>query len=104
MASLWEILEPSNLSYDTQLGFTQDDSGSSPPNAVEGWIRTGHFANSAGLAGDSNCNAYMSAEPQDFGTIVFLGRDWNASATIISPWIAGGHPCNSPFRVWCVQD
>jgi hypothetical protein len=43
MASLWEILDPSNLSYDTSLGATVADSGSGPPNG-SGWIRTGFIA------------------------------------------------------------
>jgi hypothetical protein len=42
MASLWEILDPSNLSYDTSLGFTLADSGSGPPASSLGWIRTGN--------------------------------------------------------------
>ena len=32
MASLWEIHDPSNLRYDTELGFTTDDSGFGPPH------------------------------------------------------------------------
>lgn len=40
MASLWEIHDPSNLRYDTELGFVQDDSGFGPPIEF-GWIRTG---------------------------------------------------------------
>ena len=31
MASLWEILDTSNLRYNTELGFTQEDSGFGPP-------------------------------------------------------------------------
>ena len=31
MASLWEILNPSNLRYDTELGVVVGDSGFGPP-------------------------------------------------------------------------
>ena len=45
MASFREIRDTSNLSYDTQLGFTQDDFGLGPPGGFAGWIRTGYDAN-----------------------------------------------------------
>jgi hypothetical protein len=31
MANLFEMSDPSNLAYDTTLGFTTDDSGDGPP-------------------------------------------------------------------------
>lgn len=40
MASLW-ILDPSNLSYDTNLGISLADAGFGPPVVAPGWIRTG---------------------------------------------------------------
>ena len=36
MASLWEILDPSNLRYNTTLGFTTQDSGFGPPSIARG--------------------------------------------------------------------
>ena len=48
MASLWEILDPSNLKYDTGRGYINDDSGSGAPANVIGWIRTGGPASGAG--------------------------------------------------------
>src|SRR5437899_259888 len=42
MASLWEIHEPSNLSYNTTLGLTGKDTGQGPPSGLSGWIRTGY--------------------------------------------------------------
>ena len=44
MASIWEIIDVSNLRYDTARGFTRPDSGSGPPQWEEGWIRTGDAA------------------------------------------------------------
>jgi len=40
-ASLWEILDVSNLEYDQDLGATSDDSGHGPPSSIGGWILTG---------------------------------------------------------------
>jgi hypothetical protein len=105
MASLWEILDVSNLSYDKQLGFAQDDSGSGPPNAMQGWVRTGYDAHSAGLTpGADNCNAYLSSDSSEFGTQVYLSRLWTVPPTMISPWIANSAQCDWSSRVWCVRD
>jgi hypothetical protein len=104
MASLWEILDTSNLRYDTQLGLTRADSGSGPPTAF-GWIRTGHVAAITDFAGFGNCNAYTSADSSHRGTIVTLSPvEWNSPARVVSPWDAASFECNLPLRVWCVQD
>jgi hypothetical protein len=106
MASLWEILDPSNLRYDTELGFVQDDSGFGPPIEF-GWIRTGGTANVAPLRGFSNCNAWTSAVELDFGTVVGLGDVWapiSPTAHVISPWETNVFPCEFARRVWCMQD
>jgi plastocyanin len=40
-ASLWEIMDPSSLKYDTTLGKTSDDSDQGPPTYQSvGWVRT----------------------------------------------------------------
>ena len=57
MASVWEIHEPSNLRYDTNLGFNLDDSGLGPPTGPGGWIRTGLVSNVSGVTGVGNCAA-----------------------------------------------
>jgi hypothetical protein len=105
MASLWEIFDTSNLKYDTALGLTTADSGLGPPH-VAGWIRTGSVtAETGNVAGIGNCNAWMSADANDFGTEVRLPVFWNfTSATDISPWDAAVIRCNAPIHVWCVQD
>jgi len=56
-ASLWEILDPSNLKYNTTLGYTQADSGQGPPTNALGWVRTGYLSNTSTTAGQGNCNA-----------------------------------------------
>jgi hypothetical protein len=97
-ASLWEILDPSNLRYDTVLGFTTDDSGSGPPAAVSGWIRTGSAAADSGSAG-VNCNAYTNNTGE--GTIVEL--DWGETSGSF-PWASADEGCNLTRHVWCVQN
>jgi hypothetical protein len=106
MASLWEIHDPSNLRYDTQLGTTKADSGFGPPNFF-GWIRTGNIPGGVGFGletGQANCGAWTSPGingPR--GTIASLG--WSTSfLDLPSPWVAVTAGCEFPFRVWCVQD
>lgn len=106
MASLWEILDPSNMRYDTQLGATLQDSGFGPPvgDFSEGWIRTGGGAATSQIIGLGNCNAWMSARPEDSGTVVKLDFPSNAFGVAISPWFAFLNTCNVDVKVWCVQD
>jgi hypothetical protein len=104
MAALYEILDPSNFKYDTQLGLIRDDSGSGPPTNVTGWIRTGSAANGSGQPGFGNCNAWTSASLTDSGTAVALSIDFD-SVQVISPWVAVTPTCSSAgIRVWCAQD
>jgi len=104
MASVWEIFDPSNLRYDTELGFTLADSGFGPPTAF-GWVRTGHLGNSSDFAGFSNCNAYTTADSSYKGTIVQLSPvEWNLPARVVSPWNAATFECNLGPPVWCVQE
>ncbi|SRR6266496_1240567 len=110
MASLWEIHEPSNLRYDTTLGFTADDSGSGPPTGKSalGWIRTGLPAASSGN-GLANCNAWTSNASTDFGSTASLSADWEGifnPPSPAAPWesIALGCDDQVHVRVWCVQD
>jgi len=103
MASLWEIHEPSNLIYNTELGSTLGDSGFGPPD-VQGWIRTGQSANDFGNAGAANCNVWTSAFSQDEGTSALLDQNWAEPAVRSSPWQFGSDSCSARKHVWCVQD
>ena len=104
MASLWEILDPSNLKYDTTLGFTIDDAGAGPPTAFSGWIRTGTKASGFRPAPRANCHAWESSSALDFGTLVRLSGAWSFEGVTVSPWSPNHESCSVPQHVWCVQD
>lgn len=104
MASIYEILDVSNLRYDTGRGYTLPDSGSGPPQYSYGWVRTGDIAQVAVAAGWANCNVWTSASAADYGTVVGLDYYWDDSATVRSPWDADLLDCSVEARVWCVED
>ena len=90
MASLWEIHEPSNLRYDTDLGATLDDSGFGPP-ALPGLVRTGGDA--IFTFGRPNCRAWTRNSANDSGTIANLNFDL---PTEVSPWRVSSSVCSTP--------
>ena len=106
MASLWEIWDPSNLRYNTDLGLKSDDSGLGPPSEEVGWIRTGSPAGVSGPPGKGNCNLWTEGDPiKAGGTVVWLSGSWNSADSVypVSPWIPSFGGC-IPRPVWCVQD
>lgn len=116
MSSMWEIVDPSNLKYDTSLGATTADSGFGPPTLVvvnadlifnRGWVRTGARSSSlsAGDPGLRNCDAYTSDAENAVGTVAWLPRDW--ATTLLhptAPFDVEVAVCSTPQQVWCVQD
>ena len=104
MASLWEIFDTSNLTYNTELGLTLDDSGLGPPVLNGGRVRTGATASGINEPGVGNCQAWTSAEHVDWGTQVALPNNWVGNVQQINPWQAGTIECDSLRRVWCKQD
>ena len=106
MASLWEILDPSHLEYNTTLGYAFDDSGKGPPTGVVSWVRTGYAANTDGVAGQANCNAWTSASGSHVGTHAYLPDEWTAGAEDIHVWevTLSVWTCSAYLRVWCVED
>jgi hypothetical protein len=112
MASMWEILEPSNLEYNTTLGQTTGDSGQGPPSIVSGitygWVRTGYNATGTPLLGpgEANCNAwtYGGGGSDINGTIASLVSDWTSGAQGIHVWQVDWERCYATFPVWCVED
>lgn len=107
MASMWEILDPSNLVYDFNLGATEDDSGQGPPGDLEGWIRTGNNASGSGSPGSANCNAWTTQFDAS-GTVVQLPQSsWGLGErpySAITPWRAFTRGCQFASNVWCVED
>ena len=103
MASMWEILQPSSLKYDTQRGATLADSGLGPPARL-GWIRTGQVASGSNTVGVGNCQAWTSNTGPDQGTTVDFQVNWSSPALVISPWNAQTLICSSTAPVWCVED
>jgi hypothetical protein len=103
MASIYEILDVSNLRYDTVRGNVKDDSGLGPPQTLSGWIRTGE---ASGFPGNqvqlSNCNAWTSSSPSHYGTKAFLGADWLAAA--LPYWRGITASCDLSNPVWCIED
>jgi len=108
MASLWEILEPSNLQYDTVLGYTAADSGEGPPVwggfGDYGWVRTGNVSDVSATAGLANCAIWTSSIGGQSGTTAALPWNWTAGLSNVHVWDVTTWPCSTELRVWCVED
>ncbi len=103
MASLWEIIDPSNLKYNSDLGYTQADSGQGPPANVQGWVRTGYNGDTFTTPGQGNCNVWDSDSSSHQGTQTHLPANWDGEYDTYV-WEVGTAGCNSSPRVWCVAD
>ncbi len=123
MASIWEILDPSNLQYDYQNGYTKADSGFGPPTGVFGWIRTGSDFDvdvdpyRAGLA---NCGGWTTTTQLARGTVASLHDRWiripvfgdlfldtqkfELFDNAFPWWDTGAALCYTDHAVWCVSD
>jgi len=102
-ASLWEILDPSNLKYDTILGDNRPDSGKGPPSYTLGWVRTGSSSNNSHNPGLANCSNWELES--GFGTVVSLTTNWTDSSNRdIFVWDAAFQPCSQNIQVWCMED
>lgn len=104
MASLWEILDPSNLAYNTALGHTSLDSGQGPPSDYLGWVRTGSYSSPADIVGAGNCIAWTSRVTGQHGSMVRLSWQWAADNEDIGVWLAATGDCHNVYRVWCIED
>jgi hypothetical protein len=103
-ASLWEILDPSNLKYNTDLGYTLADSGQGPPSFFGGWVRTGYTSSTDNTAGVGNCNAWTSSDSGHRGTWAHLPDDWTAGGEDMHVWEVYTGLCHQSGYVWCVAD
>jgi hypothetical protein len=106
-ASLWEILDPSILKYNTDLGMVRDDSGQGPPTLpfVGGWVRTGFGRSGSTTPGIGNCDGWDSSSDSDSGTLARLPSYWTAGQDI-HVWQVDTVTCNTDVlvRVWGVAD
>ena len=108
MASIYEILDPSNLRYATEVAnaATKGDSGQGPPQATAGWVRTGDDSSfSSAIHGLDNCSVW-SQSAVGFGTMVGVFDFWNGTTatTRNAPWASLLELCSGDQRVWCVED
>ena len=103
MASLWEIVDPSNLLYNTTLGWTRADSGAGP-TTFRGWVRTGYSAYSSNTAGRANCNAWTTSNSGLYGTTAALPNTWDAGWQDLHVWNVQTYECDDTNYVWCVAD
>ncbi len=112
-ASLWEILDTSNLEYAGERidAFSGDaDMGEGPPVGGKGlgrpgWIRTGYNNSNTGVTGQANCDAWTSVNPAHYGTLAGLSYEWGAGTTEdIFVWNVELGNCEYRTGVWCVED
>ena len=106
MASLWEILDVSNLTYDFNhpAANVKSDSGFGPPSFWNGWVRTGYDSSASSTTGTGNCNNWTSRLDTAYGVSVRLSNSWEVNPGDISTWDATSFPCNYSGPVWCVGD
>ncbi len=115
-ASIWEILNTSDLHYNTALGRTNANSGNGAPAATShstfadfpsGWIRTGG-------ANDPNCINWTSSNRVDGGSAGTLTLSSGPPPSWLMA-VGGGsgtpYSCDGTFSgtpvsigVWCVQN
>jgi hypothetical protein len=106
MASLWEILDVSNLiyDYDHPAAHVKDDSGQGPPSYWYGWIRTGQDSSGSGTTGSGNCLNWTTTGSSEYGVAVRLSRTWETAPGDIFTWDATSFSCGFLGEVWCVKD
>ena len=106
MASLWEILDVSNMiyDYDHPAAHRKDDSGQGPPSYWHGWVRTGWASDGTATVGTGNCRNWTSVSPNDHGVSVRLSKTWVTAPGEIFTWHANDFTCNYTGPVWCVRN
>ena len=104
MASFWEILDVTNLSYDYDHpdAYTKADSGYGPPSYWYGWVRTGQDSAGTNTAGMGNCLNWTDRTGTNYAVAVRLTRTWETPPNEITPWDATSFSCLSTAPVWCV--
>jgi hypothetical protein len=106
MASLWEILDVSNLVYDYDHpdAHVKADSGNGPPSGWYGWVRTGGASSTSATAGLGNCSNWTSTSSGASTVAIRLSTAWEIAPGDIGTWDATSFTCNFTGPVWCVGD
>jgi len=102
MASLWEIFDLGEVEYENQLGHNHPaltDQGDGPPAGFAGYVQMGRGSTTENCAGWNTLSAVSN------GMIARLNNNLRTAASAASdPWLLGLSACDTPQRVWCVQD
>ena len=101
-ASLWELTDPSNLKYNTDLGFQWGDAGQGPPTERKGWVRTGSSGGSGASPGAANCEVWTTTTGN--GSMVKLDKYWDVATPEIGVWTVLVDSCSDTWYVWCIED
>ncbi len=102
-ASLYEILDTSNLRYNGTLGKAATDSGQGPPTGLVGWVRTGYDSSGSDTPGQGNCDNWDSNVEGVYGTGAQLPSTWTLGGDVFV-WGVDTYPCSTSTWVWCVED
>ena len=102
-ASMWELLDPSSLIYNTFLGRTYADSGQGPPSGQWGWVRTGYDSSSTDTVGTGNCDSWTSTAGIRAAPQAKLDYSWDTPGTFPG-WDIENTYCDLNKFVWCVED
>jgi len=106
VASIFELINASNLSYDKTRGIVNPDQGAGPPTGNSGWVRTGAISWTGQVAGRANCSVWTSNSGADYGSAISIVTEWdnNVLTPELSPWVALTHACSFGNNVWCIQN
>lgn len=113
-ASMWELLDPSNLEYAGEhpdaWGGPLYDMGEGPVTgadglAIQAYVRTGYNVapDPLGYPGQANCNGWTSDDASDHGTVAGLTHQWGTAEDLFV-WNVGVNTCNTRTGIWCVED
>jgi hypothetical protein len=113
MASIFEILDGSNLQYSTGLpdalsDLVHLDQGDGPPTLDFGWVRTGYDSTAnpgtTQVPASVNCNNGTTRTDNDWGTVA-RRYDKATDSQMYSEWVGvSARQCNQSYHVWCVEN
>jgi hypothetical protein len=95
-ASVWELVDLAALAYDASRGATFQDVDTGPPADLAGWLGSG---NPIGTSGQ--CNEWSSSSASVAGHARFLELLQFHPLLRLNRFVAS---CDTPLRVWCVED